>query len=161
MVEVTVDQPVEEMPDIEPAEPAGGVCVAHDVDRADVAQQMIPLRPFGEFVDAVQIDQQQPRRINVGGIEAIEVYGLFALVGAHAHEITLVTHHVDQLELLEHGGDGVKVLAYLGRVSMEMVSGGALSKMKLKNVYPTSPSLQYDTKKSIAFKCDSDISRSS
>ena len=32
-----------------------------------------------------------------------------------------------------------------GRVSMEMLSGGALSKMKLRNVCPTSPSLQYDT----------------
>src|SRR5262249_56494184 len=62
--------------------------------------------------DAGQIDQQQPPRINVGGIEAIEVYGLFAIVGAHAHEITLVAHHIDQLELLEHGRDGRKALAH-------------------------------------------------
>src|SRR5262249_443997 len=114
VVELTVDQAVEEMPDIESADPASGVCVAHDVDRAAVAQQMIEFRSIGEFVDPRQIDQQQPPRISGRGIEAIEVYGLFAIVGAHAHEVTLVTHHVDQLELLEHGGDGRKTLAYLG-----------------------------------------------
>src|SRR5262249_15140886 len=47
-----------------------------------------------------------------------------------------------------------------GRVSMEILSGGASSKMKLKNVCPTSPSLQYDTKKSMAFNCDGHIPRS-
>src|SRR5262249_7929392 len=78
-----------------------------------LVRQMIPLRPFGEFVDAAQIHQQKPPRINVRGIEAIEVYGFVAIVGAHSHEITLVTHHVDQLELLEQGGDGREALAYL------------------------------------------------
>src|SRR2546430_10086690 len=37
------------MPDIEPADPASGVRVAHDVDGAAVAQQMIPLRPISEL----------------------------------------------------------------------------------------------------------------
>src|SRR5262249_51718714 len=142
VIEVTIDQTVEEMPDVEPADPAGSVCVAHDVDRAAVSQQMIPLRPFGEFVDAVQIHQQKPPRINVRGIEAIEVYGFVAIVGAYSHEITLVTHHVDQLELLEQEAMGAKPSPTSGRVSMEILSGRALSKMKLKNVCPTSPSLQ-------------------
>jgi hypothetical protein len=39
------------MSDIEPADPASGVCVAHDVDRAAVAQQMIEFRQISEFVD--------------------------------------------------------------------------------------------------------------
>src|SRR6266478_8766600 len=102
------------MPDIEPADPAGGVRVAHDVDGAAVAQQMIPLRPISEFVDPRQIDQQQQPRIVGRGVEAIEIYGLFAVVGAHAHEVALIPYHVDQLELLEHGGDGGKALANLG-----------------------------------------------
>ena len=35
------------------------------------------------------------------------------MVGAHAHEVPLVAHHVDQLELLEEGGDGREALAHL------------------------------------------------
>ena len=58
VVEVAVDQAVEEMADVEPALPAGGVGVAHDVDRAAVAQQVIELRPIGEFVDPLEVDQQ-------------------------------------------------------------------------------------------------------
>src|SRR3954470_19455647 len=44
IVQIAVDQTVEEMPDIEPTLPTRGVRVANDVDRATVAQQMIPLR---------------------------------------------------------------------------------------------------------------------
>src|SRR5207237_1626043 len=47
-------------------------------------------------------------------VEAIEIYGLVAIAGAHAHEVALIPYHVDQLELLEHGGDGGKALANLG-----------------------------------------------
>src|SRR5262245_29317323 len=57
VVKVTIDQPVEEMPDIKSSGPAGSVRVAYDVDRAAVTQQMIPLRPIREFVDPGQIDQ--------------------------------------------------------------------------------------------------------
>ena len=63
VVEVAVDQAVEEMADVEPALPAGGVGIADDVDRAAVAQQMIPLRAVGELVDPLEVDQQQPARI--------------------------------------------------------------------------------------------------
>ena len=37
---------------------------------------------------------------------------------------------------------GAKPSPTSGRVSIEMLSGGALSKMKLRNVCPTGPSLQ-------------------
>ena len=93
--------------------PAGGIRVTHDVDRATVGQQVIEFGPIGEFVDPRQVDQEQPARIVGRGIEAIEVHRLPPVVGAHAHEVALVTHHVDQLELLEHGGDGRKTLADL------------------------------------------------
>ena len=59
-----------------PADPAGGVRVTHDVDRAAVGQQVIELRLIGEFVDPRQVDQKQPARIVGRGIEAIEVHRL-------------------------------------------------------------------------------------
>ena len=58
VVEVAVDQPVEEMADVESALPSGGVRVTNDIDCAAVGQQIIELRPIGEFVDARQIDKQ-------------------------------------------------------------------------------------------------------
>ena len=112
-VEVAVGQAIEDMADVDPALPAGGVRVTHDVDRAAVGQQVIELRPIGEFVDPLQVDQEQPARIVGRGVEAIEVDRLLPVVGAHAHEVVLVAHHVDQLELLEHRGDRRKALADL------------------------------------------------
>jgi len=44
VVEVTVDEAIEEMAYVEPALPACGIQVANDVDRAAVAQEMIPFR---------------------------------------------------------------------------------------------------------------------
>src|SRR5215831_9018406 len=143
------------MPAVEPADPAGSVCVPHDVDRAAVSQQMIPLRPFGEFVDAAQIHQQKPPRINVRGIEAIEVYGFVAIVGAHSHEITLVTHHVDQLELLEQGGDGREALTYLRSRLNGDTQRRSVVENKPQKRSPDQPFAPLDTKKSRAIKCDS------
>ena len=74
-----------------------------------------------KFVDPRQIDQQQSTCIIGRGIEAIKVYFLSTIVGAHTSEKPSPTS---------------------GRVSIEILSGGALSKMKLKNVCPTGPSLQ-------------------
>ena len=42
-----------------------------------------------------------------------------------------------------------------------MLSGGALSKMKLTNVWPTGPGIQYEMKKSSPVRCESKNSRSS
>src|SRR6516164_2672540 len=113
VVEVAVDQPVEEMADVERPLPPGSVRVTNDVDRAAVGQQIVKLRLIGEFVDPHQIDKQQPPRIGERGIEVIEVHRLPAVNGAYTNEITLLAYHVDQLELLEHGGDRLKTTAYL------------------------------------------------
>ena len=56
------------MADVEMAHAAGGVRVTHDVDGAAVGQQVIELRPIGEFVDPLQVDKKQPARILGGGI---------------------------------------------------------------------------------------------
>jgi hypothetical protein len=48
------------MTDVKLANPSDSVHVAHDVDRAAIAQQVIELRPIGEFADPRQVDQQQP-----------------------------------------------------------------------------------------------------
>ncbi len=52
IVEIPVDPAVEVMPEIEVAAAADQVRIAHDVDRAAVAQQVIELRAVGELVDA-------------------------------------------------------------------------------------------------------------
>src|ERR1700726_2331747 len=62
-VEITIDQTVEQMADVKAADPAGGVRITHDVDGAAVSQQMIKLRPIGEFIDPRQVNKEQPSRI--------------------------------------------------------------------------------------------------
>src|SRR5262245_48160500 len=111
------------MTEVKPTFSAGGICVADDVPR--------------------QVNQQQPARIVGRDVEVIEIHFLMAMVSPDAHKVMFVTDHIDQLELLEEGGDWIKALAPTsGRVSMEIHSGGALSKMKLTNVCATGPSLQ-------------------
>src|SRR5215475_5167439 len=112
-VEVAVYQTVEDMTNVKPPDPSSSIRVADDVDRAAVAQQVIELRPIGELIDPGEVDQQQPACIVGRCVETIEVHRLAAVVGAHAHEVSLVTHNVDQLKLLEEGGDGREALADL------------------------------------------------
>src|SRR5262245_56364121 len=111
MIEVAVDQTIEEMTEFESALATRGVGVADNVDGAAVGQQMIKLRPIGQLVDPIQVDQQQPSQILGWRVEAIEVYRLLAIIGAHTHDVALVTHRIDQLELLEHRGNRCKTLA--------------------------------------------------
>ena len=40
------------------------------------------------------------------------IHRLFAKVGAHAHKVTFVTDHVNQLKLLEEGGDRIEAFAH-------------------------------------------------
>jgi hypothetical protein len=102
IIEVAIDRAVEQMPDVKPTDPTGGVRITHDVDGATVGQQVIVLRPIGQFVDPCQVDQERPARASSGeGVETIEVHRLVPIVGTHAYEVALVTHHVDELELLE------------------------------------------------------------
>src|SRR5215475_9625431 len=54
-IDVAIDETVEEMTHIKSADPASGVRVANDVDRATVAQQMIKLWVISEFVDSIQV----------------------------------------------------------------------------------------------------------
>src|SRR5215472_12788121 len=54
-IDIAIDEAVEEMTDIKSPDPAGGVRVAHDVDRATVAQQMVKLRVIGEFIDPIDV----------------------------------------------------------------------------------------------------------
>src|SRR6476469_6572690 len=59
VVKVAVDEAIAEMADLEPALPACGIQVANDVDRAAVAQDMIPFWPVGKLVDPLEVHQQQ------------------------------------------------------------------------------------------------------
>src|SRR5215471_16469641 len=61
------------MADVESSLPPGGVRITNDVDGAAVGQQIAELRPIGQFVDARQIDKQEPPRIVRRGIQLIEI----------------------------------------------------------------------------------------
>src|SRR6185437_4396175 len=110
-IEIAVNQAVEEMADVESPLPPGGVRVADDIDGAAVGQQIVELRPGGELVDPRKIDKEQPARVPGRRVEPIEVDGLVAVDGAHTHQVALLADHVDQFELLEHGGDRFETAA--------------------------------------------------
>src|SRR5215467_10408 len=115
------------MADVEPPPSPGSVSVTNDIDGAAVGQQIVELRPIGEFVDPRQIDEQQLPRISQGGIELIKVHRFPAMNGTYAHKVSLLAHHVDQLELLEHGGDRLETAAYLrSRLDRDAQWGGVV-----------------------------------
>ena len=66
MIEITVDQPIEQMTNVELAGSAGGIRMTYDVDRAAVGQEMVELWPIGKFVDPFEINQQQPSTLSTG-----------------------------------------------------------------------------------------------
>src|ERR1700733_824795 len=96
------------MTEVKPTFASGRICVANDVDRAAIGQQVIPLRSIRELVDPRQVNQQQSARVVGGSVQAIEIYSLMAMVGSDAHKVVLLTHHIDQLELLESEAIGLK-----------------------------------------------------
>ena len=113
-VHVAVDKAVEKMPDVEPARRTNLVRVADDVDGAAVAEEIVPLRVIGEFVDSLQVNPKEGPRIFRRGVDSVKIDVLLAMDDAHTDEVVLVSHHVDQLKLLEERRDGVKPLAHLG-----------------------------------------------
>ena len=88
-VEVGIDQAVEVMADIEPTAPTGGVRIAYNIDRAAVGQQVVEFGMVREFVDPLQIDQEQSARVVGGSVEMIEVHRLRPVVGADADDVAL------------------------------------------------------------------------
>ena len=54
-INIAIDETVEEMTDIKSADPASGVRVAHDVDSATVAQQMVKLRVISELINSIHV----------------------------------------------------------------------------------------------------------
>src|SRR5262249_39766560 len=101
------------MTEVKPTFATGSICVSNDVDRAAIGPQVIPLWSIGELVDPRQVNQQQPARVVGRCVKVIEIHLLIAMVGPDAHKVMLVTHYIDQLELLEERGDRVKALAHL------------------------------------------------
>jgi len=62
-IEIAIAEAVQDMANIQPADPAGEVCIAHDIDRAAVAEQMVPFGVIREFIDPIQVNQEEPARI--------------------------------------------------------------------------------------------------
>src|SRR5262245_56168606 len=61
-IEIAIGEPGKQVADIKSADATSEVCIAHDIDRAVVAQQMVKLGLIGEFIDPLQIDQEEPAR---------------------------------------------------------------------------------------------------
>ena len=62
VIEIAIAPTVQDMADIQPADPAGEVGIAHDIDRAAVAEQMVKLGSIRQLIDPIQVDQEEPAR---------------------------------------------------------------------------------------------------
>ena len=76
--------------------------ITDDVQRTVIAQQVVPLEPVRQLVNALQINAKQPpyrlgRRLN-----AVEEYIFVPLICACPDDVPLVANNVDQLKLFEH-----------------------------------------------------------
>src|SRR5262245_18935805 len=60
VIEIAIAPTVQDMADIKPADPAGEVCIAHDIDRAAVTEQMVKLGMIRKLIDSLQVDQKEP-----------------------------------------------------------------------------------------------------
>src|SRR5262249_39008940 len=100
-IEIAVAPTVQDMADIEAADPAGKVGIADDIDRAAVAEQMIKLGAGRKLVDPLQIDQEKPANEFGGCPDGVKKDILFSIIGAHPHQIALIADNINQLKLLE------------------------------------------------------------
>src|SRR5262245_12085504 len=51
-IEIAIGEPGKQVADIKSADAAGEVCIAHDIDRAVVAEQMVKLGSIRKFIDS-------------------------------------------------------------------------------------------------------------
>src|SRR5262245_21229074 len=109
-IKIAIAPTVHDMADIKPADPAGEVSVAHDIDCAAVAEQMIKLGLVRKLVDPLEVDQKEPAHKFGGCSDMVEKNVLLAVIGANPHQIALIADDVDELELLEERVDGIETL---------------------------------------------------
>src|SRR5215510_8370244 len=95
------------------ASTTGGIRVTYDVDRAAIGQQMIEFGPIGQFIDALEIDQQQSMHILDRRVEVVKINRFVAVIGTHANDITFVPYYIDQFKLLEERREGIETFAHL------------------------------------------------
>src|SRR5262249_2797879 len=107
-IKIAIGEAAQNMADIKSADPAGEVCIAHDIDRAVIAEQMVKLGSIRKFIDSFQVDQEQPARKLGCYPDAVKKNILFTVIGANPHQIALIPDNIDQLELLEERGDGLE-----------------------------------------------------
>src|SRR5688572_14864854 len=105
-VQIAVAPSIKQVPYVEPSLSPRPVRIAEDVQRAVVAQQVVELGRLGEFIDAVQVDQEQPPARLWACAYAVSVNRFASVIGAHADQVALGSDDVDELELLEHRTDG-------------------------------------------------------
>src|SRR5262245_30225075 len=59
-VEIAIAPAVQDMANIQPANPACEICIADDVYRAAVAKQMVKFWSIRQFVDPLQVNHKEP-----------------------------------------------------------------------------------------------------
>src|SRR5215467_12960495 len=73
-IDIAIDEAVEEMTDIKSPDSPGPVRVAHDVDRAAVAQQRVKLRVISELVDPIYVHHKESTRIFGRCQDAVKIH---------------------------------------------------------------------------------------
>ena len=82
------------MTDIKSADPASGVCVAHDVDRATVAQQMVKLRLISEFINPIPCPLEKADAHFRAMQDVVKIHLLLSVIGANTYNVALITDSV-------------------------------------------------------------------
>ena len=59
-IEIVIAPAVQDMANVEPANPAGEVCIADNIDGAAVAEQMVKLGVIRKLIDPLEVDQEKP-----------------------------------------------------------------------------------------------------
>lgn len=62
VIEIAIAPAVQDVTDIQPAHSPGEICIADDIDRTAVAEQVVKLGMVRELIDPFQIDQEKPAR---------------------------------------------------------------------------------------------------
>jgi hypothetical protein len=100
-IEAPIGIPIKPETNVKVVELTGDPRITHDVDGATVAEEMVKLRPGRKFVDAVKVDEEELAHIFGQCLNVVKIHVLVAVIRAYPHDVSLISHDVDQAELLE------------------------------------------------------------
>jgi hypothetical protein len=100
-IQASIGIPIKPKTNVKVGELSGDPRITHDVDGATVAEEMVELRPACKFVDPVKVDEKEPARIFGQCFNVVKIDVLVTVIRAYPHDVSLISHDVDQAELLE------------------------------------------------------------